>query len=172
MHRVKCIVHRVKYIESYTESEVHRVEYPTYLRLNRLIYISVYLSFFLKPEPAPMPSIGNATLCADWHGRAREPEVKLQQLGAPRNPLRGLAWSSAQTQGKVATLPRVRALDHANPGKGLRVTPKSCNFTLRSRARPRQSTQRVARHAYKSCNFTPRSRARPRQSTQRVARHA
>ena len=40
---------------------------------------------------------------------------------------------------RVATLPRVRALDHANPWEGLRVTPKNCNFTSRSRARPRQS---------------------------------
>ena len=48
---------------------------------------------------------------------------------------------------KVATVPRVRALDHANPGKGLRVTPKSCNFTSRSCTRPRHSRQRVARHA-------------------------
>ena len=48
---------------------------------------------------------------------------------------------------KVATLPCVRALDHANPRKGLRITPESCNFTSRSRARPRPSTQRVARGA-------------------------
>ena len=45
---------------------------------------------------------------------------------------------------KVATLPRVRALDHANPWKALCVMPKSCNFTSRSRARPRQSMERVA----------------------------
>ena len=45
---------------------------------------------------------------------------------------------------RFATLPRVRALDHANPRKGLRGAPKSCNFTSRSGARPRQSTQRVA----------------------------
>ena len=95
-----------------------------------------------------------------------------------------------------STLPRVRALDHASPHKGLRVTSKSCNFTSRSRARPRQSTQRVCasrlkiatlprvraldhasprkglRVTPKSCNFTSRSRARPRQSMQRVARGA
>ena len=74
-----------------------------------------------------MPSIGNATLCmdsrgrarerevklqfvgaprnpcVDWRGRAHEREVKLQLLGVTRNPLRGLAWSSARTRGKVAT---------------------------------------------------------------------
>ena len=97
---------------------------------------------------------------------------------------------------KVATLPRVRAFDHANPWEGLRVTPKSCNFTSRSVARPRQSLVRVARDAeklgknavlprvrafdhanpweglrvtYESCNFTSRSRARLRQSMVRVA---
>ena len=59
------------------------------------------------------------------------------------NPRKGLRGDPAGTP-KVATLPRVRALDHANPRKGLRVTPTSCNFTSRSRARPRQSTQRVA----------------------------
>ena len=50
-----------------------------------------------------MPSIGNATLCVDWRGRAREREIKLQLLGVTRNPLRGLAWSSVRTRGKVAT---------------------------------------------------------------------
>ena len=53
-----------------------------------------------------MPSIGNATLCMDWRGRAREREVKLQLFGATRNPLRGLAWSSARTRGKGATFRR------------------------------------------------------------------
>ena len=48
-----------------------------------------------------MPSIGNATLCVDWRGRAPEREVKLQFVGAPRNPLRGLAWSGARTRGEV-----------------------------------------------------------------------
>ena len=99
---------------------------------------------------------------------------------------------------KVATLRHVRTLDHANPRKSVAREPcgnaESCNFTSRSRARPRQSTQRVARHAEmlqkdatlprirafdhatqrvggapKSCNFTSRSRTRPRQSTQRAA---
>ena len=46
-----------------------------------------------------MPSIGNATLCVDW----REREVKLQLLSVTRNPLRGFAWSSVRTRGKVAT---------------------------------------------------------------------
>ena len=50
-----------------------------------------------------MPSIANATLCIDWRGRTREREVKLQLLGVTHNPLRGLAWSSARTRGKVAT---------------------------------------------------------------------
>ena len=37
-----------------------------------------------------------------------------------------------------ATLPRVRALDHANPWEGLRVTPQSCNYIYsRSHVRPR-----------------------------------
>ena len=35
-----------------------------------------------------------ATLTMDWRGRATEREVKLQLFGAPRNPLRGLVWSS------------------------------------------------------------------------------
>ena len=42
----------------------------------------------------------------DWRGRAHEREVKLQLFGAPRNPLRGLAWSSARSRGKVATFQR------------------------------------------------------------------
>ena len=53
--------------------------------------------------------------------------------------------------------------------------PKSCNFTSRSVARPRQSLVRVARGAdmwEKICHFTSRSCVRPRQSMGRVARHA
>ena len=86
------------------------------------------------------------------------------------NPRKGLRANPAGTP-KVATLPRVRALDHANPRKKLCFTHKKCNFISRSRARPRQSTQKVAREPKnpKSSNFTSRSRARPRQSTQRVA---
>ena len=45
-----------------------------------------------------------------WRGRTREREEKLQlfQLfGVTRNPYHGLAWSSARTRGKVATLPRL-----------------------------------------------------------------
>ena len=60
------------------------------------------------------------------------------------NPRKGLRGNPAGTP-KVATLPRARVLDHANPHKGLRGAPKNCNFTSRSRARPRQSMQRVAR---------------------------
>ena len=52
---------------------------------------------------------------------------------------KGCAWRR-----QVATLPRVRALDHANPWERLRVALTSCNFTSRSRARPRQSMVRVA----------------------------
>ena len=48
---------------------------------------------------------------------------------------------------KCPTLPHVRAFDHANPWEGFRVTPKSCNFTSRSSVRPRQSMGRVARGA-------------------------
>ena len=59
------------------------------------------------------------------------------------NPRKRLHGNPAGTP-KVAPLPRVRALDHANPRRGLHGAPKSCNFTSRSRARPRQSTQRVA----------------------------
>ena len=92
VHRVKCIVHRVKYIESNTESEVHRVEYPTYLRLNRLIYLHLGISIFLKPEPAPMPSMGNATLCVDWRGRTREREVKLQLFATFRRDAQPFGW--------------------------------------------------------------------------------
>ena len=65
---------------------------------------------------------------------------------------------------KIATLPRVRAFDHANPWEGLRVAPKMCNFTSRSRVRPRQSMGRVARHAdmlEKMWKFSSRSRVRP-----------
>ena len=51
-----------------------------------------------------MPSIGNATICMDSRGRAPEREVKLQLLGVTRNPLCGLALSSARTRGKVATV--------------------------------------------------------------------
>ena len=109
---------------------------------------------------------------------------------------KGCAWRP-----KCATLPRVRAFDHANPWEGLRVTPTRCNFTLRSRVRPRQSMvifdssrrtvgkrcnfisrSRVRpcqfnpweglRVTPKSCNFTSRSRVRPRQSMGRVACHA
>ena len=50
---------------------------------------------------------------------------------------------------KVATLPRVRTLDHTNPRRGLRGAPKSCNFTSRSVAGPRQSMVRVAWDAEK-----------------------
>ena len=64
------------------------------------------------------------------------------------NPRKGLRGNPAGTP-QVATLPRVRALDHDNPWKGLHVAPKSCNFTSRSRARPRQCMERVARHAQK-----------------------
>ena len=64
------------------------------------------------------------------------------------NPRKGLCGSPAGTP-KAATLPRVRALDHANPRKGLRVAPKSCNFTSRAGARLRESMQRVARHPKK-----------------------
>ena len=97
---------------------------------------------------------------------------------------------------QVAILPRVRAFDHANPWEGLRVTPKMCNCTSRSRLRLRQSMGRVARYGYKlgkcatlprvrsfdhadpreglhvmptSCDFTARSHARPRQSMVSVA---
>ena len=59
-------------------------------------------------------------------------------------------------------------------GKGCesrRKVGKSCNFTSRSRVRPRQSMVGL-RGTYKSCNFTSRSVARPRQSMVRIARHA
>ena len=75
-----------------------------------------------------MPSIANATLCMDWRGRAREREVKLQLLGVTRNPLPGLAWSSARTRGKVATFGGdaqpfawIGMVERAN-------ARKSCNF--------------------------------------------
>ena len=54
------------------------------------------------------------------------------------NPRKGLRGNPAATR-KVATLPRVQSLDHTNPRRGLRGGPKSCNFTSCSRARPRQS---------------------------------
>ena len=43
----------------------------------------------------------------DWRGRAREREVKLQQVGMTRNPYHGLAWSNARTRCKVATFMRL-----------------------------------------------------------------
>ena len=109
--------------------------------------------------------------CAGTVKVATLPRVRTLDHANPRKRLRG---NPAKTP-KVATLPRVRALDHANPRKGLRGTPKNSNFTSRSRARPRQCMQRVAREPCgnpESCNFTSRSRTRPRQSTQRVARGA
>ena len=125
MHRVKCIVHRVNYIDSNTESEVHRVEYPTYLRLNHL-GISIFLSKdgtstdAIDRECNPLRGFAWSSArtrgkvatfrrdahCVDWRGRAPEREVKLQFVGAPRNPLRGLAWSSVRTREKVATFRR------------------------------------------------------------------
>ena len=105
MHRVKCIVHKVNYIESNAESEVHRVEYPTYLRLNRLIYISVYL--YLSKAGTSTDTIDRE--CNPLHGftwSSARREVKLQFVGAQRNPLQGLAWSSARTRGKVASFRR------------------------------------------------------------------
>ena len=55
-----------------------------------------------------------------WRGRAREHEVKLQLVivGVTRNPLRGLAWSSARTRGNVATF-GVPAGSPRNPLRGL-----------------------------------------------------
>ena len=86
-------------------------------------------------------------------------------------PIHGKGCASRRrVRKKVAPLPRVRSLDHANPWERLHVTPKSCNFTSRSVARPRQSMGRVARHA--ESNSTSRSVVRPRQSMGRVARHA
>ena len=70
------------------------------MKSTRLIYISVYLSFFLKPEPAPCHRSGMQLL--PWIGVVgREREVKLQRFGVTRNPYHGLAWSSARTRGTV-----------------------------------------------------------------------
>ena len=98
---------------------------------------------------------------------ATSPRVRTLDHANPRKRLRG---NPAGTP-KVASLPRVQSLDHTNPRRGLRGAPKSCNFTSRSVARPRQSIVRVAMLA-KMCNFTSRSRVRPRQSMGRVARDA
>ena len=76
---------------------------------------------------------------------------------------------------KDATLPRVPAFEHANPWEGLRVTPKMCNFTSRSVARPRQSIvifDMWRRTVGKRYNFASRPCVRPCQSMGRVARHA
>ena len=158
-------------------------------------------------------------------GTLREPE-KVATLRRVRtldhaNPRKGLRGNPAGTL-KVATLPRVQSLDHTNPRRGLRGAPKSCSFTSGSVAGPRQSMVRAARDAEKlekvatpihgkgcagrrivrkklqlyralahsttpihmvrvardpeqlekSCNFTSRSVARPRQSMGGVARDA
>ena len=64
------------------------------------------------------------------------------------------------------------------PAKGcagtLREPCKSCNFTSRSRARPRQSTQKVARHAYKLQKGAtlPRVRALDHANPRKGLRHA
>ena len=63
-----------------------------------------------------------------------------------------------------AALPRVQALDHANPWERLRVTPKSCSFTSRSSIRPSQPMARITRHAdilekMKKCPILPRVQA-------------
>ena len=131
-------------------------------------------------------------------GTLREPDKLQPYLAFARSttpiPAKGCAGTL-----KVATLPRVRSLDHANRRKirkkmhlylafGRSTTPihvraarhaemldKMCNFTSRWRVRPRQSMGRVVRDAEmleKMCNFTSRSRVRPRQSLVRVARHA
>ena len=65
-----------------------------------------------------MPSIGNATITMDWRGRAREREVKLHLVGATRNPYHGLAWSNAQTRGKVASSFQLFGVTR-NPSHGL-----------------------------------------------------
>ena len=83
------------------------------------------------------------------------------------NPRKGLRGNPAGTR-KVATLPRVRTLDHANPRQGMRgnsAGPQKIATLPRVRA--------LAWGAYmllKNSNFTSRSRIRPRQSRQRVAR--
>ena len=82
-------------------------------------------------------------------------------FGRSMTPIHGKGCAPPQ---KVETLLRVRSLDHANPWEGLRVAPKSCNFTSRSVVRPRQSMGKAARHAEmleEMCNFTSRSRVRP-----------
>ena len=149
--------------------------------------LQLYLAF--GRSTTPIPGKG----CA---GR-RKFRKKLQfylAFARSTTPIHGKGCASRL---KVATLPRVPSLDHANPWEGLRVTRKSCNFTSRSVARPRESLGRVARHAEKlqlylafgrsttpipgkgcasrrkvgkSCNFTSRSRVRPRRSMGRVAR--
>ena len=79
---------------------------------------------------------------------------------------------------KCATLPRVRAFDHANPWEGLRVTP-TCWKNMQLYLAFVRSTTPIhgkgcasRRHVGKLCNFTLRSCVRPRQSMGRVARHA
>ena len=79
---------------------------------------------------------------------------------------------------KCATLPRVRAFDHANPWEGLRVTP-TCWKNMQLYLAFVRSTTPIhgkgcasRRHVGKLCNFTLRSCVRPRQSMGKVARHA
>ena len=70
---------------------------------------------------------------------------------------KGCAWRR-----KCSTLPRVPALDHANPWEGLRVAPtcwKKCATLPRVRAFDRANPWEGLRVALTSCDFTTRSRA-------------
>ena len=96
--------------------------------------VQLYLAFLRSTRPI------HGKGCASCRKCATLPRVPAFDQADPWEGLRvtPTCWE------KCATLPRVRAFDHANPWEGLRVTPTSCDFTTRSRARPRQSMVMVA----------------------------
>ena len=73
----------------------------------------------VKLQLLGFPQGSRATLCGDWSVRARGKVATFRvPAGFPRNPLRGLAWSSVRMRGKLATF-RVLAGFPRNPSRGL-----------------------------------------------------
>ena len=149
------------------------------------VYVYRHFSRWLRTRGNPAGTRKVATLprvpafdhANPWEGLRVAPKMcnfSSRSVARPRQSI-VIFDTSRRTVGKKTTLPRAPAFDHAIPWEGLRVTPKMCNFTSRSVARPRQSIvifDTWHRTVGKRCNFTSRSCVRPCQSMGKVARGA